>query len=289
MSVNEMLPDPSNVLGIDGIEFIEFATKHPQQFCLLLEKMGFSLAARHRSREVLLYQQGSMNIIVNSDMDGIAEDSTFAESPIINALAFRVKDAHFAHQRAVGMGGWPIATRASAMELNVPGIHGVGQSVIYFVDRYKDFSIYDVDFIKVPNAKNDAAIGDMSFFGLVQTAYEGRTADWSNFYIKLLGFTELPSDKFFGILQKGTILQSPCKTFHIQIIEPQVSDIEWDEEYLRLGIGAPDILATSQALTARGINFIDNEKLHTTSKGAVTQSYLGGVQFELVNNPVKSK
>jgi 4-hydroxyphenylpyruvate dioxygenase len=68
-----------------------------------------------------------------------------------------------------------------------------------------------------------------------------------------------------------------------------VSDIEWDEEYLRLGIGAPDVLATSKALTERGINFIDNEKLHTTSKGALTQSYLGGVQFELVNNAAKLK
>ena len=286
MSVNEMLPDPSNVLGIDGVEFIEFATKHPQQFCLILEKMGFSLSARHRSREVLLYQQGSMNIIVNSDND-VSEDATFEHNPVIYAIAFRVKDASFAHQRAVEMGGWPIATRASAMELNVPGIHGVGQSVIYFVDRYKDFSIYDVDFIKVPNAKNDKAIGDMHFFGLVQTAFEGRTADWSNFYTKLLGFSELPQGKFFGILQKGTILQSPCKSFHIQIIEPQVSDIAWDEEYLRVGIGAPDVLTVSKSLMDRGIAFIDHENLHTTTKGALTQSYLGSVQFELVNNIAK--
>ena len=99
-----MLPDPSNVLGIDGVEFIEFATKHPQQFCLILEKMGFSLSARHRSREVLLYQQGSMNIIVNSDND-VSEDATFEHNPVINAIAFRVKDASFAHQRAVE-NGW---------------------------------------------------------------------------------------------------------------------------------------------------------------------------------------
>jgi 4-hydroxyphenylpyruvate dioxygenase len=182
------------------------------------------------------------------------------------------------------MGGWPISTRASAMELNVPGIHGVGQSVVYFVDRYKDFSIYDVDFIKVPNANKSNPIEGMHYFGLVQTAYEGRTTDWSNFYSKLLGFEELPEGHFFGILHKGIILQSPCKTFHIQIIEPPTSDVEWDEEYLRLGLGVENVLSASKTLTNQGINFVDHEKLHTTTQGALTQAYLGGLQFELVKN-----
>ena len=55
-----------NPIAMDGIEFIEYATSQPQAFGGLLQKMGFSAVARHRSREVMLYRQGAMNVIVNS-------------------------------------------------------------------------------------------------------------------------------------------------------------------------------------------------------------------------------
>src|SRR5881394_2076924 len=140
MSAKEPLPEPSNPLGIDGLEFVEYATSQPQQFGALLQKMGFAAVARHRSREVMLYRQGPMNLIVN------AHEATSA-LPVLSAFALRVRDAAFAHKHSLDRGAWDMPTRASAMELNIPGIHGVGESLIYFVDRYKDFSIYDVDFV----------------------------------------------------------------------------------------------------------------------------------------------
>src|SRR2546421_8781567 len=66
MASRERLPEPSNPLGMDGIEFIEYATSQPQAFGDLLQRMGFVPLARHRSREVMLYRQGPMNLIVNS-------------------------------------------------------------------------------------------------------------------------------------------------------------------------------------------------------------------------------
>ena len=65
-TARESLADAGNPLGLDGIEFIEFATHQPQAFGQVLEMMGFWPVARHRSREVLLYRQGAMNIIVNA-------------------------------------------------------------------------------------------------------------------------------------------------------------------------------------------------------------------------------
>src|SRR2546427_12224809 len=66
MTSRERAPEPSNPLGMDGIEFIEYATSQPQAFGDLLQRMGFVPLARHRSREVMLYRQGPMNLIVNS-------------------------------------------------------------------------------------------------------------------------------------------------------------------------------------------------------------------------------
>ncbi len=65
----ESIPEPENPLGIAGIEFIEYATSKPQALGDVLELMGFRPIARHRSREVLLYRQGGMNVVVNADPD----------------------------------------------------------------------------------------------------------------------------------------------------------------------------------------------------------------------------
>src|SRR6267378_1996094 len=162
MASRERMPEPSNPLGMDGIEFIEYATSQPQAFGDLLQRMGFVPLARHRSREVLLYRQGPMNLIVNSH-------GATAAMPTVSAVALRVRDAAFAHKHSLDLGAWDMPTRASAMELSIPGIHGVGDSLIYFVDRYRDFSIYDVDFIPLPGADpRPSALAGLHYFGVVQ-------------------------------------------------------------------------------------------------------------------------
>src|SRR5256885_15290524 len=137
MAVHEPTPEPSNPFGLDGIEFIEYATSQPQAFGALLQKMGFAAVARHRSREVVLYRQGGMNVIVNAHFPSPGKNE-LVETPTLSAIGLRVRDAAFAHQHCIDLGAWDQPTRASAMELNIPGIHGVGESLIYFVDRYQD-------------------------------------------------------------------------------------------------------------------------------------------------------
>ena len=130
MPTVEQMPEPSNPLGVNGIEFVEFATSRPQVFGALLEKLGFAAVARHRSREVVLYRQGSMNLIVNSDPAALPGLLSPDSVPAIAAIALRVSDAGFAFRHSTDRGAWEIPTRASAMELNIPGIHGVGDSLI---------------------------------------------------------------------------------------------------------------------------------------------------------------
>jgi 4-hydroxyphenylpyruvate dioxygenase len=278
MARTEPLPEPSNPLGLDGIEFIEYATSKPQEFGALLQKMGFAAVARHRSREVMLYRQGGMNLIVNSHL-------TKSSTPALSAIALRVRDATFAHQHSLELGAWDQPTRACAMELNIPGIHGVGETLIYFVDRYKDFSIYDVDFVPLLNVDTaPPAVAGLHWFGVVQAILNERTPDWLDFYRSLFGFTVLPRGQYFGVLPKGTLLESPCHKFYLQLIEPPpgADEIHWDEGLVRVGFGAPDIPAATRALQERGIVFIDRGAVQPSDKGALTQVYLGGVTFELV-------
>ena len=267
MTAKERLPEPSNPLGIDGIEFVEYATSQPQAFGAILQKMGFAAVARHRSREVVLYRQGGMNLIVNAHGTG---DSTPSKAPTVAAIALRVRDAGMAFQHSLDLGAWEMPTRASAMELHIPGIHGVGDSLIYFVDRYSDFAIYDVDFVFDKNTKpNPPALAGLHWFGVVQAIMTGRSGDWLDFYQTLFGFSVLPQGQYFGVLPKGTLLESPCHKFYLQLVEPPpgAEEVHWEEGLVRVGLGAPDIPKAVKALKDRGIVFVDH--------GAVQPSEIG--------------
>lgn len=283
----ELTADSSNPLGMDGIEFIEFSTSKPQALGQVLELMGFRPIARHRSREVLLYRQGGMNVIVNAHAGGNPRAIQPAETPVIAAIALRVRDAAAAYRYAIDRGAWIVPSQVEVMELNIPGIHGVGASRIYFVDRYQEFSIYDVDFTRNPGADpHPPALTGLHWFGVVQYIGSARTADWTAFYTELFGFRVLPDEQRYGILPKGRILESPCRTFYLQLIDPQpdIPNPESDEMLQRIGLGTPDVLRTVTALRERGVGFVESRGVHSEARGALTQSYLGGVMFELVHD-----
>jgi len=283
----EKVTEELNAIGFDGIEFIEFATSKPQALGGVLEMMGFRPVARHRSREVELYRQGAMNIVVNAQPADVPRTAQPVERPVISAFAIRVRDADFAFKRALELGAWEIPVRAGAMELNIPAIHGVGESLIYFVDRYDEFSIYDIDFRAIPAVEaRPETIAGLHFFGIVQYIGADRTADWVEFYSQIFGFAQLPNNVRFGILPTGVVLQSPCRKFFLQLIEPiDTARYAPREEHLqRVGFGAPDVRAAVASLEKRGVEFLASENVHTSERGALTKAYLGSVMFELVHN-----
>jgi 4-hydroxyphenylpyruvate dioxygenase len=287
MPVTERNPTPSNRLGLDGLEFIEFVTAQPLVLGALLERLGFRPVARHRSREVLLYRQGGMNLVVNAHPGRVPAGNAGEPVTMVGAMALRVADAGEAHRQAIALGAWDLPTRAAAMELLIPGIRGAGDSHIYFVDRHGDLSIYDVDFTPIAGADpHPPAVAGLHYFGVVQTAFPERTAAWLEFYQSLFGFTVLPSGRFFGVVNKGVLLESPCRKFFLQVIEPPegVEDGAWEEGLLRIGLGAPAVPAAREALEARGIVFVDRGAPRATERGALTQLYAGGVSFELVHS-----
>jgi 4-hydroxyphenylpyruvate dioxygenase len=278
------LLDPGHPDGLHGIEFIEYSTARPLALGHVLELMGFQPVARHRSREVLLYRQGEMNVVINAHhaapRHGDADDDVR-----ISAVAFRTRDAAAAYRRALDHGAWAVPTRVEVMELNIPAIHGVGASRIYFVDRYREFSIYTVDFVPIPCVEQQPpAIAGLRWFGLVQYIGPGRTGDWIAFYRELFGFRPIPDDQRFGIVPEGRILCSPCRTFYLQLIEPEAGapDRQLEERLGRVGLGTSDVIEAVRALRVRGVEFMDSGLGRPVERGALTRGLPAGVAFELV-------
>ncbi len=283
----EALPEPPNPLGLEGIEFIEYATLRPQALGQVLETMGFRPVARHRSREITLYRQGGMNLVVNAHPDDARASATEGGHPVLSAVAFRVRDARLAHERCLALGAWETPSHARAMELNIPGIHGPGGAHFLFIDRHEKFSVYDVDFVTIPTVDPaPPAIAAMSWFGVVQYIGLGRSAEWMTFYERMFGFQGIPDEQRFGVMPAGKLMQSPCRQFMWQLIEPDSFDDDDARENLqRVGIGTPDVAAAVAALRARGVQFVDSAQLHPDDRGALTRTELGSVAFELVHRP----
>lgn len=282
--------DDANPLGLEGLEFIEYATHQPQALGQVLELMGFVAVARHRSREVTLYRQGDLNVVVNAHLDEARAAQLGAGGrPVIAALGLRVRDARAAFERLQQRGAWPVPPHAQVMELNIPAIHGVGGSRLYFVDRWREFSIYDVDFVPMAGApRHPPALAGLHFFGVVQYVGLGRTHDWIEFYQELLGATLIPDEQRYGIMPKGKLMQvpghAPTQSFMLQLVEPDPNVLDSDERLQRIGLGVPDVLEAVRLLRARGVEFVETSATHTEPRGAITRTYLGSVVFELVHS-----
>jgi 4-hydroxyphenylpyruvate dioxygenase len=287
----EAIGEAPNPLGLDGIEYVEYTTTQPQALGQALENLGFRPVARHRSREVTLYRQGEMSVVVNAHRGVVrGTEATDEGAPRITALALRVRDARVAFERAQELGAWDVPNHAQVMELNVPGIHGPGGAHIYFVDRYREFSIFDVDFKPIPGVDmKPAAVAGLHFFGVVQYIGRDRTDDWVEFYGRLMGFTRLPEDTRFGILPKGTLLKSPCEgraRFFLQLIEPDPVTVAYDEQELfhRIGFGTADVPGTVALLRRNGVEFVETAGVKVTDSGAITRNVLHSVVFEFVHD-----
>ena len=124
-------------------------------------KMGFPEVARHKSKNVTLHKQADCNFVINAEPGSYAEDYAKAHGPSACAMAFRVKDAKAAHERALKLGATNVEVDKGDGELDIPAIEGIGGSRLFFVDRYGDNgSIYEVDFDFHPDWQQRMADAD---------------------------------------------------------------------------------------------------------------------------------
>lgn len=269
-----------NPMGTDGFEFIEYAAPDPKALGALFETMGFAPIARHRHKNVTLYRQGGINFIVNAEPDSFAQRFARQHGPSVCAIAIRVRDAAFAYKRALELGAWGFDNKTGPMELNIPAIKGVGDSLIYFVDRWRgkqeeygsepgaigDIGIYDVDFAALPGTPaNPNGCGLHCIDHLTHNVHRGRMKEWAEFYERLFNFREI---RYFDITGKLTGLKSkamtsPCGKIRIPINESS-DDKSQIAEYLNqyhgegiqhIALATGDIYAAVRNMKARGVAF----------------------------------
>ena len=269
-----------NPMGTDGFEFIEYAAPDPVAMGAVFERMGFKPIAKHRHKAVTLYRQGEINFIINAEPDSFAQRFARLHGPSVCAIAFRVKDAKAAYERAISLGAWGYAGQAGPGELNIPAIKGIGDSIIYLVDRWRgkngakdgeigNIGFFDVDFEPLPGAElNPVGNGLVYIDHLTLNVHRGRMEEWEEFYARLFNFREIRYFDIEGQVTgvKSKALTSPCGKIRIPINEEGNEKAGQIQEYLdryhgegiqHIAMGSGDLFKTVDAMRAKGVTLLD--------------------------------
>lgn len=253
----------NNPCGLDGFAFLEFSGPDKNQLHQQCLDMGFHVAATHKTQDITLYQQGSIQFIVNAAQDCQAQTHALTHGPGACAMGFKVADAKAAYNYALKHGATAFEDAAHAHHA-LPAIQAIGGSVIYFSDEsHKPFASQWT--MKAPSLAQDNGLVNIDH--LTHNVFRGNMDKWAEFYHSIFNFEEI---RFFNIKGKMTglisrALGSPCGKIKIPLNESK-DDVSQIEEFLHeykgegiqhIALTTENIYKTVHSLRAQGVQFLD--------------------------------
>ena len=181
-----VLPPPP---AFDGVEFLEFAVddEHGKRLGETLRGLGFVHAGRHKSKDVDLYRQGRVNLILNSELDSAASEHFQFHGTSVCAMALRVDDAAAAIARANGLLCPEWHERIGPGERNIPAVRAPDGTLVYLVQPDPSGrTIYDDDFALFPDTGTPSSVASVDH--VAQALQVGRMDNFVLFYKAVLGF-----------------------------------------------------------------------------------------------------
>lgn len=265
----EMTTDTKNPLGLDGIDFVEFASPDPEALHRLFLELGCSRLMRNEAKNVDLYAQNDIVFLLDRNPSSWAAGFARAHGPTICAMGWRVNDAAAALGEAVRRGARAIpAGDLSVGDAPLPGIFGIGESILYLVDGPRDLGRFEkMGFTELAAPDLVPAKGFALIDHLTNNVQKGTMQKTASFYKDVFGFTEV---RYFDIRGVATGLQSyalrsPCGKFCIPINEATEAASQINE-YLRehrgpgvqhLALLTSDLLASLKGLDGTSLRFLD--------------------------------
>lgn len=258
-----------NPMGLCGFEFVEFTAPEKGLLEPIFARMGFSRVARHRSKDVDLWRQGDINMIINYEKGSHADFYAREHGPSACAMGFRVKDGAKAYQALLEKGAQPIDTQPGFSELRLPAIKGIGGAVIYLIDRFEDGNaIYDIDFEYLEGVdRHPKGAGFHIIDHLTHNVYKGRMDYWAGYYENLFNFREIRyfdiKGEYTGLVSRA--LTAPDGLIRIPLNEEKGENVGQIEEYLReykgegiqhIAFSCDNLLACWDRLKELGVDFM---------------------------------
>ena len=262
-----------NPMGIDGFEFVEFAAPagQAQQLHDYFRKLGFVQVARHKTRPISTYRQGDCTFLINEDPDSFAARFAQQHGPSACGFAIRVKKlADWARTQALKNGAEAFDARDELSKaVAAPVIKGIGDCMLYIVDRYDDKgTIHDPDYEYLPGVELMPKGFGLTFIDhLTHNMYHGNMAKWADYYERLFNFREI---RYFDIKGAKTGLLSKAMTAPDGMVriplnessDPKSQINEYLDAYGGEGIQhiacfTDDIYVTVEKMREAGVEFLD--------------------------------
>jgi 4-hydroxyphenylpyruvate dioxygenase len=256
-----------NLIGLKGVEFVEFTGPDGLTLDHLLTKFGFRKIDSQSSALTALYIQNSINIILNVEPQTFAQEFSALHGPAICSMGWRVENSKLAFETAVNNGAKPYnGTNIQKGATPFYSVYGIGDSLIYFLDDKDVKTLYSEIFALSESDLHPHGKGFMRVDHFTNNVPKGEMDKWGNFYETIFGFEDI---KHFDIKGKKTglyskVMKSPCGTFCIPINEPtdDKSQIqEYLDEYKGSGIQhlaflTLDIVSSLDSLKKSGVELL---------------------------------
>lgn len=256
-----------NPIKIFGIEFIEYGGPNPDAIAKLFDGFGFTKIAKHPEQDIALYKQHDIRFLLNREPGTFCASFHKDHGPSICSTGWRVEDADLAFEEAVKRGAKPYEGADQKLGSQpLKAVYGIGDSLIYFVDKFGDSeSIFD-KYEQVADEKQwDKPL--LRIDHLTNNVPKGEMQKWCDFYEKIFGFSET---RYFDIRGEKTglfskVMSTEDKSIIIPINEP-TEDKSQIQEYLdeyngsgiqHVALSTGDICENLERFRANGIQFLD--------------------------------
>ncbi len=249
---------------IEGVSFIEFASRGDEADSLetLLGTLGFAHSGKHVSKQVSLWSQGEIRILVNRETSGFANDTFNQHGTSVCDIGLAVPSADKTVQRATALGANAFKQAIGPGELEIPAVRGLSGSVMHFIDKQSGVSdLWTVDFKSTDMASGGAGL--LRIDHLAQTMSYDEMLSWSLFYSSLFELEKAPMVDMVDPdgLVRSQAHAAPEGAFRITLNGAETHRTmagnfladSFGAAVQHIALSTDDIFATSEALEQRGL------------------------------------
>jgi len=248
-----------------GVSFVEFAVNETKagELAALFAQLGFRKGGRHRSKAVERWSQGKVELVINCEPAGFAHSHYITHGPGVCAIGLDVDDAKRVMARAEALQAKVFHQPVGPGELEIPAIHGVGGSLLYFLDT--EGKNWDTDF----DALESGAAADRlrAVDHISQSMLSGEMLSWLLFYTGILDLKRLPQMEIAdprGLVQSQALINAD-QNLRIVIngsAATRTLSARFISEFFGSGVQhiaftCDDIFASVADMRARGADFLD--------------------------------
>ncbi|MAZ15048.1 MAG: 3-keto-5-aminohexanoate cleavage protein [Ahrensia sp.] len=261
------VPEMPDRIPVHGVEFAEFAADEEEaaQLGAMLHTLGFRRAGKHVSKDVGLWRQGEINIVINTEREGFAHSSYVVHGANVCDIGLKVEDAGATVERARALGADLFEQPVGPGELKIPAIRGVGGGLVHFIDAKSDLArVWEIEFEPVADAETPADAGLTQIDHIAQTMNYEEMLTWLLFYTSIF---ETGKSPMVDVVDPAGLVRSQVIENESGLLRITLNGAEnrrtlaghflaesFGSSVQHLAFATADIFATAAALAANGFS-----------------------------------